>query len=246
MSDPELDRWLRVPVPRPGHRVRLVCFAYAGGGATVFGPYARMLPETVEVCAVQLPGRQDRLAEAPLRRVGAIVDEVARALARLEPAPTALFGHSFGALLAFELARRLRAEPPVALIVAARRAPQLPTLHRAHALDDRALADAMHEHYGTPRELLENAELMSLILPSLRADLEAIETYEHEAAPPLEVPLTVLAGRRDRVSADEVRAWGEHTSASFEERWVDAAHFFVDTHRDWVRERVCAALGVET
>lgn len=238
------DRWLRVTA-RARPEIRLLCLPYAGGGATVYRDWPRELPEHVEVCVAQLPGRQDRLGEPGLGRVDAIVDALDQALGRLTPLPLAIYGHSYGALLGYALARRLgrRAYPVRHLVAAARRPPQLPTPHRLHDLPERELLDAIHRHYGTSRALLDDADLMALVLPALRADLEAIETYVHREEPPLDLPITVLAARRDRVTPDEADGWGTLTRARFETHWIDADHFFVDTHRAWVIERVRAALS---
>lgn len=243
----EAARWLRVRRRVAAPRVRLVCFPYAGAGAPVFHAWPDDLPAHVEVAAVQLPARQDRVADPPATRVETIVDEVIAALATLPAAPLALFGHSFGSLLAFELARRQNGQgaSPVALIVGGRRAPHLPSPSPpAWNLPDEQFLTALNERYGTPWTMLRDRELMELALPPLRADFEALDTYVHVAGEPLDVPVTVLRGLRDpRHSAREATAWAELTRRPLTLHELDAEHFFVDTHRLWVIDRVAEALG---
>jgi len=178
--------------------------------------------------------------------VDAIVDHVAALMAELRPAPTLLFGHSFGALLAHEIARRLEAEgaPPFCLIASARRAPHLPMTHPPlHALSDADFLAAMNRYCGTPWEILRDAELMEFTLPALRADFKALETFTYRMSEPLDVPTLVLRGRRDKtMSVDAALAWSEVVKHDIHVHEVDAGHFFVNTHRPWVLERVKGAL----
>lgn len=246
------DQLLRTAREVAKPSLRLLCLPYAGGGVTIFRDWARALPQTVEVRALQLPARQDRLGEPGLTRIADIVAAIVRVLQPLSPAPIGIFGHSFGSLVAFELSRSLTAAgtPPRALIVGALRPPHLPRrLPPMFHLAEPAFKDELHRRYGTPRQLLDNAELMQLGLPSLRADLTALETYEYAADRPLDLPLTVLHGRRDSwVSQEDALAWRQlmaptsPAASGLTLHEVDAGHFFVDTHRAWVMERVADAL----
>jgi surfactin synthase thioesterase subunit len=246
MTPLDADRWLRTRRPLARPRLRLICLPYSGGGATLFHAWPDVLPADVEVRAVQLPGRQDRLSEPPLTSVATLTERLHAALAALPPAPLAFYGHSVGALVAFELSRRLQSHgtPPVALIVAARGAPHVPRrLSPMYNLPEAAFLDTLHRRYGSPLSLLQNAQLMELCLPSLRADLMASDTYVYTPSEPLRLPVTVLHGRQDSaLPAADVAAWRELAAGPVEVHEIDAGHLFVDTHRPWVLARVGQAL----
>jgi surfactin synthase thioesterase subunit len=243
VSDTQL--WLRRPriVAKP--RVRLVCFAYAGGAATIFRRWSAALPADVEVCAVQLPGRQDRLSEAPLTSVDAIVAQLSFHLAGLSASKVALYGHSFGGVLAYELARQLESSgvSVTGLVVGACPAPHRPSIRpNIHHLDDAAFLKALQLLFGMPLELLHNEEVMSLALPSLRADITALETHRHVAEPQLRAKISVLAGLRDLLGDHAITGWSELTSGGAVESRVDGGHFFVDSQQAWTLQQVQAAL----
>jgi medium-chain acyl-[acyl-carrier-protein] hydrolase len=239
------QRWLRPVHAPPSPRRRLVCLPYAGGGATVFHTW-QLAPE-LEICAVQLPGRQDRLDEPPLASVDQAVDAIAGALRGLPRLPVAFYGHSFGGVIAFELARRLAAlgEPPIALVVGGCAAPPaLPCDPPIAHLARDALLDALHARYGTPMAVLRNEDLMSLALPPLRADLAALERYTHRPGGALGVPITVLRGLRDATAQPDAYApWQDVTTHPVVRDEIDAGHLFVDSHRAWVQDRVACALA---
>jgi medium-chain acyl-[acyl-carrier-protein] hydrolase len=250
MSPSEAALWLPARRTTVAPRVRLLCLPYAGGGATIYHRWTDALASDIEVRPVQLPARQNRRNETPLTRVDAIVTPLVAAIDTLPAAPTAIFGHSFGGLVAYELARRLTGagRPPIALVVGARHAPHVP--QRAapiHALPTDAFVQTLHRRYGTAWTVLGNRELMALALPSLRADFEAYERYEHRTGPRLATPITVLHGLQDAtLTREQAEAWGELTSAEMSLHSIDAGHFFVDTHREWVLAQVRRALeGVE-
>jgi medium-chain acyl-[acyl-carrier-protein] hydrolase len=199
----------------------------------------------LEVRAVQLPGRQDRLGERPVATVDEAVDAIASALGALPRLPIALYGHSFGGVVAFELARRLaaRGEPPLALVVGGCVAPNVPRRDPpiAHLASD-AFLECIHARYGTPMAVLRDEDLMSLALPPLRADLGALECYVHRPGRALEVPIAVLRGLRDQTAPPEdYLPWQELTTGPVVRAELDAGHLFVDTHRAWVQDRVAGA-----
>jgi len=226
-------RWLHHPVPRVNPRVHLVCFAHAGGGPAAFAGWADELPPDIEVVAVRLPGRDNRLNEAPLRQWPALLDAVSGALSAQLTAPVVLFGHSLGGMIAYELTSRLAASgsAPYQLIVAGCRAPHLPSY--LPVTYDRPEADfvATLKRVGaTPDELLADTRLLRLLTPMLRADLELADVWP--VAPPeaVTVPLVVMAGDHDPVAPPEaVAEWSTYARAGFRSHCVPCGHFFVRT-----------------
>jgi medium-chain acyl-[acyl-carrier-protein] hydrolase len=233
---PEFSRtWIACSRPRPDPTARLLCFHHAGGSPAAFRPWVDDLPAHVEMLVVRLPGREARLRETPLTRVADIVGPLAKALAPLrEGVRTVCFGHSLGALLAFEFARELRrqAMPSLAaLVVSGRNAPGFGRLLALHKLDDRELVAEVQRIYGgIPQAILDEPELLKLTLPVLRADLTLNEAHVLEHEPPLDCPIRAYAGVDDpRVGAAGLEAWGGHTSASFEWAQVEGEHFYLAT-----------------
>jgi surfactin synthase thioesterase subunit len=247
MTASEANLWLPARHRLCSPRLRLICLPYAGGGATIYRAWAAGLSADIEVRPVQLPARQNRRHEPPVTRVDSIVTRLVAAIELLPPSPTAIFGHSFGGLVAYELGRRLTAAgtPPLALVIGARNAPHVPRLAPPiHALPDEQFFEKLNRRYGTALTLLRDRELMELALPSLRADFAAYETYEYRAGPRLETPITVLHGLRDAsMTKGQAEAWGDLTRAGAMVHSVDAGHFFVDTHHEWVLAHVRRALA---
>lgn len=230
------DPWAVIPRRVPNPRLRLLCFPYAGGGASIYGRWHELLPPEVEVVAVQLPGRESRLAEKPFARMGPLVDTLSEVLKPYMDLPFALFGHSNGGLMAFELARRLRAEGrrmPLQLFVSGRPAPQVVlTEPIVHDLPDAEFRAALRRFGGTPEEVLENEEMMSLIEPLLRADFAIGETYTFVPGLPLALPISAYAGAADQeVPVWQVEAWKEQTSAPFVLKTFPGGHFFIHEDR---------------
>lgn len=234
------SRWITRPTPSPSAPARLFAFPYAGATARVFAPLAQALAARVEVCVVEYPGRGTRWGEPLLRSVDALVDGVLLALRPLLDRPFALFGYSLGGAAAFEVARALRRENaanPAALLIAAR--------HAAHLVDGRpAIWDLPTPRFmeelralgGAPAEVLAQAELMELVLPVVRADLQAAQTYCYRDEPPLDVPITVFAGAADPIAPPpEVDAWRAQTTGAFTAHVFPGGHFFMnDAQSDFI------------
>lgn len=218
-------------MPRSEARLRLFCLPHAGGSAALFRAWSAGLPPWVQVCPVELPGRGARLREPAFRALLPLAHALLQALYPCLDRPFALFGHSLGALLAFELARLLQRGyglTPRLLCVAGREAPQYPEREQAHALEPQAFLTHLRRLAGTLPELLDNAELMALLLPTLRADFAASETYVYTASAPLDCPLVVFTGREDDgVGADGLAGWSLHTHTSPRTHVLPGGHFFV-------------------
>jgi len=239
--------WLMRFVPRPAAAARLVCFSFAGGGAAAYRPFALGLPGEIEVLAVQLPGRESRLREKPLTSFAALLEGLVPALQPLLDRPYALFGHSMGAMLAYETARAIVARglrAPSHLVVSGRRAPQLPETATSLAhLDDEAFVEAIGRRYGgIPSEVLQHPEILELLLPTLRADMCAIEQHRHAEGAPLECPITACGGRDDaHANRAQLEAWSAQTVAGLEVLQFPGSHFYFNDAA--VRARLLADLG---
>jgi medium-chain acyl-[acyl-carrier-protein] hydrolase len=220
--------------------VRLFCFPHAGGTASVYTPWARALGEwPIEVAAAQLPGRGDGSREPPCADFDALVDQLATLIAHFSDRPFAFFGHSFGALTAFELARRLRDRGlprPAQLFVSGAFAPQIPNDGAPLRFidNDTVFLEAVSARYGgIPRIVLEQADLRVALVPALRADLALTETYAYRGAPPLACPIAAYAGASDPiVSGPRLARWREQTTAEFSWRLFAGGHFYLTRERD--------------
>jgi medium-chain acyl-[acyl-carrier-protein] hydrolase len=218
--------------PNVQAELRLFCFPYSGSGAFAYRNWPDHLPSQVEVCAVQLPGRENRLRERAFSRLEPLIYSIASGIRPFLDKPFVLFGHSLGALIAFELARELRrcyGAMPEYLLVSARSAPQLTVRGEpVHALPHQQFIERLRDFNGTPEAVLHNDELMELLVPVLRADFEINETYEYHADTPLSCPIAAYRGAHDpNTGYEETAAWGEHTSATFTVRTIPGDHFFI-------------------
>ncbi|KOV62335.1 thioesterase II family protein [Streptomyces sp. MMG1121] len=241
------DDWVRCFRPEPSAKVQLVCFPHAGGSASFFHPVARALPGTVETLALQYPGRQDRRAEPCVDDIAALADLVVEALAPRLDRPFAFFGHSMGATLAFEVTRRLeqrRLGGPLTLFASGRRAPSRKRPERVHLLDDDGLVGEIRRLSGTEAELLADEELLRMILPAVRSDYRAIETYTYRPGPPLNCPVLVLTGDDDPLTTiEEARAWSEHTAGEFDLKVFPGGHFYLAAQQAAVLRTITDRLG---
>ena len=221
--------------PRTDAELRIFCFTSAGSGASVFFSWFRGLDANFELFPYQLPGREDRRSEAAFRRMGPLVAAVVDDLTGRSEVPYALFGHSLGALIAFEVAREVRRRglpPPVHLFASARIAPQLGLRQSPiHLLPDADFVDQLTTRYGAiPAVIRADPDLMGLFLPALRADIEVLETYAYSHEPPLDVPISVLSATGDPVTdAAGVSAWAEQSTFPIAIHSFPGDHFFPKT-----------------
>lgn len=242
MSSPQRNSWLYClnSPEQPEHR--LICLPHAGGAPTLFRQWPAALPDEIEIIGVQLSGRGSRLHEAPFERIQpllqALMPVLRTELTRLQVqarVPVAFFGHSLGALLAFELVHALQADAIQlsALFVSACHAPQqFPVEEKLHDLPRSELLAAVQRFEGIPRQLLAEAELLDMILPAFRADMAVYETYVYRQRPKLSVPIIACGGRNDvRVSPAELEAWREQAAGHFEQHLFEGNHFYLNDAR---------------
>nr|WP_068929118.1 alpha/beta fold hydrolase [Planobispora rosea] len=240
--------WVRCFHPSADAQVRLICFPHAGGSASFYFPLSRALPPWIEVLALQYPGRQDRRHEQPIGNLRELADHVSRELTPWLDLPVAFFGHSLGATLAFEVALRLqqREQPPSSLFVSGRRAPSRFRDERVHLADDQALLAQLANLDGTAPQLLGDEEALRMVLPALRGDYRAAETYRYWPGPRLTCPIHALTGDDDAMATlDEVSAWSEHTSAGFEMKVYGGGHFFLVDHATQIQQLIITELAKE-
>ena len=224
---------------------RLICLPFAGGAASFYRPWMVQLAPSIGVVPVQLPGREERFGEPAFDRLWPLVAALVQALRPVvERGPFALFGHSMGALAAYEFARALARDNlpgPTRRFVSARRAPHLAArLAPMHDLPEPEFVDRLRQLNGTPEAVLASAELMKIFAPVLRADFAVTETYE--PLPPREVltcGVTALGGSDDpHVTAQELRAWQAVTRAPLALHMFAGDHFYLEKNRAAVLEIV--------
>ncbi len=228
------EHWLAYHKPNPRVKLRLFCFPYAGGGASIYRSWQSAFPSSIEICPVELPGRGTKLKQKPYTRLLPLVEAIGQGIHSYLDIQFAFFGHSMGALISFELTRFLRKKyhlRPSHLIVSGRRAPQfLNTNRRTYDLSDSEFIDQLRALNGTPQEVLENPELMQFVMPILRGDFELVQTYEYEPGLPLDIPITALGGLQDPdVEIEHLQGWQSQTDASFMLRMFTGDHFFLHT-----------------
>jgi pyochelin biosynthesis protein PchC len=223
-------RWLRCPRPVEQPRVHLVCFPGAGSSARSYWSWPANLPRDVEVLSVQYPGREDRIREPTIETMELLADQTAAAILTLER-PVALFGHSIGAAVAYEVARRIHSNGSprlVALIVSARPGPESQRVTSSHLKDDDALWEEVRQLGGTRDEVLNSRALRDVLLPTIRSDYKLSETYQARPGPPLDCPVVAFLGSDDaEVTVGEAQAWQRVTRGRFATRVFPGKHFYL-------------------
>jgi medium-chain acyl-[acyl-carrier-protein] hydrolase len=234
------NNWFVCPQAKAEAETRLVLFPYAGGGPAVFRTWSAKLPNPIEAWIAHYPGRGSRHQEPPIKQIITLAERLSRAIQPLLDKPCAFFGHSLGGLVAFELTRYLHRNnlpQPQILFVSACRAPHLPDPYPPiHALPNMEFIISLQQLNGIPFELLQQSDVIHLLLPILRADFEAIETYVYTPdEPSLGCPIVAFGGLDDPSASKEcIEGWGLHTNSSFRSRYFPGDHFFINTARDSV------------
>jgi medium-chain acyl-[acyl-carrier-protein] hydrolase len=237
---------------RKGHesRARLFCFPHAGGGASQFLPWRAALPSFVDLCPVQLPGRETRIGDFPYTNMSPLIAEIRDGLQSYLDLPYVLFGHSVGALVAFEVARQLERDngiSPASLIVAACRAPHLsdslPRISNRQQ-DSQFLKEVQDRYQAIPSEIINSPDALAFLMPLLRADFTLFESYDYLDAAPLTCPLECFAGRDDdTVSVHELDAWRRQTTRGFDLQWFPGDHFFIHSQRGPVLDSIAKSIS---
>lgn len=225
------SRWVMRLPPRPEAKVNLFCFPYAGGEAGLFRKWAGLFPPSISIIPVQLPGRGSRIQEPCLTSMTSIVEAVADGLNDYFDKPFAFFGHSMGGVISFELARLLRSgnlPTPIQLFISGRPAPQFGELMPlSYNLPLDQFIERLRELNGTPAQVFENKDLLDLIVPILRADFEACQTYSYKAGSPAPCGITAFSGVDDKITREQMEGWKEHSSGFFDLRMLPGDHFFL-------------------
>ncbi|MGG1616285.1 thioesterase II family protein [Paenibacillus sp. NRS-1782] len=243
--------WFVKTAAHPAEKLQLFCFPYAGGGASIFSSWKSRLAPDITVLPVQLPGRESRSTEAPMDTIQDIVQSLLPAMAPYVHKPFAFFGHSMGALIAFEAARQLYSKTgklPVHIIASGKSAPHRPySKKQLHDLADQPFTEELRLMQGTPEEVLQNADLMQIIMPRLRADFKVCETYVYQQGGPLACPMTILGGMKDHeVSTDSLHAWQQHTTSPIDVRMFEGNHFFIHEQEQEVISTVVNILSASS
>jgi surfactin synthase thioesterase subunit len=242
------DLWIRRYRPAPPDTdLSLVCLPHAGGSASYFRPLSTALAAVADVLPVQYPGRQDRRAEPPIRSISRLADEILTVLESLPRRRLVLFGHSMGACVAFEVARRIERDSSlelVGLVASGRTAP--PRLRDRHvrSMDDDGVIAEIRRLNGTDDRLLLDDDVIRMIMPAIRGDYTAVESYRYEPAPRLRCPVSVLVGDSDpQVTLAEAEEWRDHTDGDFTLRAFPGGHFYLSEQNDQVAKALTEDLA---
>lgn len=232
--------------PNPQSILRLFCFPYAGSGIVMYRTWASKLPREVEVCPIQLPGRGVRISQPLCTEHSALAATLEDDIKAYSDKPCAFFGHSMGALLAFEVARNLRQhgqQGPLHLFVSGRSAPQVPRRRKKKLsnLPDDEFLEELRYLGGTPARVLERPEMVKTMIPALRADFSVVETYSYQEGPPLTCAISAYAGSEDTIERQDIEAWASQTTTLFSFTSFPGGHFFIHTSESLLLE----ALGKE-
>lgn len=235
MTTTKFNTWITCPNPQPSARVRLFCLPFAGGGASIYRGWAKDLEPSIEVCPIQLPGRENRFSETAHQSVQTLAPAIANQLQFYLDKPYLIYGHSMGALLTFEVLRILQQKgqvmPEVAILGAHRAAHLPPKRKPMSTLDDASFIAKLTTFGGFPDEVLQSKELLQFVLPTLRADFAVCDGYQFTPSSALDCSLVLIAGSHDQeVNPQDMLAWQTHTLHPARLVTLDAGHFFLKTH----------------
>ena len=252
------NKWFLVPQPQPLAQKKLFCLHYAGAGASAYRLWPRALPPAIEVLLVQMPGRESRRTEPLEVYFEPVAEQIANVIseqldnsldANGNHLPFAVFGHSMGAMMAYEVTCRLieKEKIPEHLFVSAFRAPHLPPPDDPiHQLPNDEMVDVMQTRYGgIPKIILETPDVLELFLPVMRADMQMIETYSYETKPALNIPISAFGGRIDkRVKESDLKDWEQHTTKEFKLQMFPGGHFYLQDRVNDLTRIISRSLGI--
>lgn len=249
MSTEDIDpsQWIRRYGQAGNAARRLVCFPHAGGSASFFHPLALRFAQDADVVSLQYPGRQDRRREPLITAIDTYADQLTTVLASMPDVPTVFFGHSMGAVLAFEVARRLEdrgIDVPRSIIASGRRAPStVRDDEQVHLRDDNGIIAELKLLNGTGAQLFGDDEIVRMAMPGIRGDYQAIETYSCAPGVTVRCPITVLVGREDpKATLEESEAWRGHTTGDFRLKTFPGGHFYLSEHQSAVNGEIAVEL----
>ncbi len=227
-----VNKWFARTRPQTQPAARLFCFPFAGGGTSSFRPWASLYPAEIEICPVQMPGRESRMTEPPARNLARLAADIAQGLGPALDRPFAFFGHSLGAIVAFEVTRQLRrmgASLPDHLFLSGHGPAFVETrANPFHLMPDGEFLDAVRKFGGLPDAVLRHRELLEMILPVLKADFELYETHRHVPEAPLNIPISALGGLSDfSVPRRHLEAWSGETTYPLDVRMFPGGHFYL-------------------
>ncbi len=232
-----IELWMPYARPKPWAKLRLFCFPHAGSCSRMYRSWPLFLPDDIEVCPVELPGRGLRISEPSFISLQPLVNSIGMALAYHLDKPFAFFGHSMGALISFELAHHIRKEygkSPLHLFLSSNPAPQLSGNElRKYLLPDPEFIRELKRLNGMPDEIFEHDELLQIILPAIRADFQVCESYVYQPRPPLDCPIMVFGGSEDReVPPEDLDLWRKLTTSTFKLNLFPGDHFYLNSFQD--------------
>ncbi|HLO89367.1 MAG TPA: SDR family NAD(P)-dependent oxidoreductase [Nostocaceae cyanobacterium] len=228
-------------------KLRLFCFHYLGGGASAFRQWPDSFPPEIQVCPIQLPGRESRISEQPFYRIESLVETLAQVLHPYLDRPFAFYGHSMGALISFELARQLRRQHgliPVHLFAAAYYAPHsISPFQKISDMKESELISSLPRLLDAPESLLKNTEFIEALLPTVKADLQIVGKHVYSEEQPLDCPISAFGGLQDKeVSYDDLSVWDKHTQRKFNLQMFLGKHLFLLSDREMVSQSIIQEL----
>lgn len=237
-----------IPKIKPKARLRLICFSYAGGNAGTYLSWQKYLHSDVELAVIQLPGRGARLSDPPFRSMNEMVKAIFIGINQLPPKPSALYGHSMGARVAYELTLmffRFGLHLPVQVIASGSIAPNICSFkEKTYSLPDKEFIEKIKDLNGTSEEVIKNTEFMKLVLPTLRADFEIIETYINTSKLIIPTKVSIFAGKDDKIEQRDIEEWFKIFVQNTGIHWINGGHFFVDTHREEVLSTINSLIEI--
>ena len=240
--------WIIFPKPNPAAKMRLFCFPYAGGGTSLYRPWAERLSDDIELGIIILPGREHRITEPLVNELTTIVSKIESNILSFLDKPFAFLGHSIGSLISFELMEVLNKnynKKPDYYFVSAYAAPHIKNRKlRMSELGDDELINTLKNYNGTPPQVLENPLILEYLLPIVRADFSIYDNYKYVERETLNCPLSVFMGKEDDIEENALQAWRNYTDKEFELHKFNGGHFYINDYTEEVIEIIHKSLNL--